>query len=60
MINDPTQPMMTIADLSTVWVTALVAEKDVAAVAANQEAEVTLAAYPGRGAARQGAVRRPT
>ena len=28
MINDPTQPLMTIADLSTVWVTALVAEKD--------------------------------
>jgi cobalt-zinc-cadmium efflux system membrane fusion protein len=46
MINDPTQPMMTIADLSTVWVTALVAEKDIAAVAPNQEAEVSLAAYP--------------
>ncbi len=30
MINDPTQPIMTIADLSTVWVTALVPEKDVA------------------------------
>ena len=27
MINDPTQPLMTIADLSTVWVTALVPEK---------------------------------
>ncbi len=46
MINDPTQPMMTIADLSTVWVTALVAEKDIAAVSRNQEAEVSLAAYP--------------
>jgi cobalt-zinc-cadmium efflux system membrane fusion protein len=46
MINDPTQPMMTIADLSTVWVTALVAEKDVAAVAKGQDAEVDLAAYP--------------
>jgi cobalt-zinc-cadmium efflux system membrane fusion protein len=46
MINDPTQPMMTIADLSTVWVTALVAEKDIAAVSPNQEAEVSLAAYP--------------
>src|ERR1700735_4053890 len=32
MINDPTQPMMSIADLSTVWVAALVPEKDVAAV----------------------------
>jgi cobalt-zinc-cadmium efflux system membrane fusion protein len=48
MINDPTQPMMTIADLSTVWVTALVAEKDIAAVSRNEEAEVSLAAYPDR------------
>jgi cobalt-zinc-cadmium efflux system membrane fusion protein len=48
MINDPTQPMMTIADLGTVWVTALVAEKDVAAVSKNQDAEVSLMAYPGR------------
>jgi cobalt-zinc-cadmium efflux system membrane fusion protein len=48
MINDPTQPMMTIADLSTVWVTALVPEKDLAAVAPDQEAQVTLTAYPGR------------
>ena len=48
MINDPTQPMMTIADLSTVWVTALVPEKDVAAVAKDQEAEVSLVAYPER------------
>jgi len=48
LINDPTQPLMTIADLSTVWVTALVAEKDVAAVSKNQDAQVTLAAYPDR------------
>jgi cobalt-zinc-cadmium efflux system membrane fusion protein len=48
MINDPTQPIMTVADLSTVWVTALVPEKDVAAVARNQDADVTLSAYPGR------------
>lgn len=47
MINDPTQPMMTLADLSTVWVTALVPEKDLAAVSKDQEAEVALAAYPG-------------
>jgi enoyl-CoA hydratase/carnithine racemase len=32
MINDPTQPLMTIADLSTVWVTALVPEKDLNAL----------------------------
>jgi membrane fusion protein, heavy metal efflux system len=48
MINDPTQPMMSIADLSTVWVTALVPEKDVAAVSKNQDAEVKLLAYPER------------
>jgi membrane fusion protein, heavy metal efflux system len=48
LINDPTQPMMTVADLSTVWVTALAAEKDLGAVAKNQDAEVTLSAYPGR------------
>ena len=48
MINDPTQPIMTVADLSTVWVTALVPEKDVAAVARNQEADVNLSAYPGK------------
>jgi len=48
MINDPTQPMMSIADLSTVWVTALVPEKDVAAVSRNQDADVSLVAYPDR------------
>jgi cobalt-zinc-cadmium efflux system membrane fusion protein len=48
LINDPTQPLMTVADLSTVWVTALVAEKDVGAVAKNQDAQVTLLAYPDR------------
>jgi membrane fusion protein, heavy metal efflux system len=54
MINDPTQPLMTIADLSTIWVTALVAEKDIAAVSKNQDAQVTLAAYPDQ--VRQGKV----
>jgi membrane fusion protein, heavy metal efflux system len=48
MINDPTAPLMTIADLSTVWVTALVAEKDIASVSKNQDAQVTLSAYPDR------------
>jgi cobalt-zinc-cadmium efflux system membrane fusion protein len=46
LVNDPTQPLMTIADLATVWVTALVPEKDLGAVARNQPAEVVLAAYP--------------
>jgi len=48
IINDPTQPIMTIADLSTIWVTAMVPEKDVAAVFQNQDAEVRLMAYPER------------
>ena len=48
MINDPTQPLMTIADLSTVWVTALVPESDVPGVSKNQGAEVALSAYPER------------
>ena len=48
MINDPTQPLMTVADLSTVWVTALAPEKDVAGIAKNQDAEVSLVAYPDR------------
>ena len=48
MINDPTQPLMTVADLSTIWVTALVPEKDIAVVASGQEAEVGLVAYPDR------------
>jgi cobalt-zinc-cadmium efflux system membrane fusion protein len=48
MINDPTQPLMTVADLSTVWVTALVPEKDVAVVAKGQDADVSLTAYPGK------------
>ncbi len=48
MINDPTQPIMTVADLSTVWVTALVPEKDIAAAAKDEDADVALSAYPGR------------
>ena len=48
MVNDPTQPILSIADLGTVWVTALVPEKDIAEVTKNQDAEVSLAAYPGR------------
>ncbi len=48
MVNDATQPLMTIADLSTVWVTALVAEKDLGGVTAGQDAQVTLSAYPGK------------
>ncbi|HEX4150861.1 MAG TPA: efflux RND transporter periplasmic adaptor subunit [Steroidobacteraceae bacterium] len=46
MINDPTQTLLTIANLSTVWVTALVPEKDVRNVYKGQRAEVALSAYP--------------
>jgi membrane fusion protein, heavy metal efflux system len=45
-INDDTQSVMTLQDLSVVWVIAMVAEKDVAYVAAGQDAQVTLEAYP--------------
>ena len=48
IINDPTQSIMTITDLSTVWVTAMVPEKDVAAISKDQDAEVRLMAYPDR------------
>jgi membrane fusion protein, heavy metal efflux system len=48
VINDPTQSLMTLADLSTVWVTALVAEKDVRTVSKDQSVEVALSAYPDR------------
>jgi membrane fusion protein, heavy metal efflux system len=47
-INDDTQAIMTLADLSVVWVTALIAERDVGAVARNQDAEITVDAYPGK------------
>lgn len=47
-INDDTQSLMTLQDLSVVWVTAMVAEKDVAYVAPGQDAQVTLEAYPGK------------
>jgi len=47
-INDPTQPLMTVADLSVVWVTALVPERNISEVTRGQAAEVTLNAYPGK------------
>lgn len=45
--NDTTAPIMTVADLSTVWVTAGVQEKDLAAVFVGQAARITLNAYEG-------------
>jgi len=47
-INDDTQPIMTVADLSVVWVTALIAEKDLSRVAPRQDAQITVDAWPGR------------
>lgn len=46
LINDSSQPMLSIADLSTVWITALVPEKDIASVSKDQQAEVSVLAYP--------------
>lgn len=45
--NDTNAPVMTVADLSTVWVAASVREKDLAAVFVGQAAAVTLDAYEG-------------
>jgi len=45
--NDPNVPLMTVADLTTVWVTANVPEKDIALVAKDQRVEVSFVAYPG-------------
>ncbi len=47
-VNDVNAPLMTVSNLERVWVTANVAENEVGLVAAGQQAEVTLAAWPGR------------
>ena len=45
--NDPAAVLMIVADLSTVWLTASVQEKDIRRVHQGDEAEATFAAYPG-------------
>ena len=45
--NDTTAALLTIADLTTVWVTANVPEKDTARIAKGQAVDVTFPAYPG-------------
>jgi cobalt-zinc-cadmium efflux system membrane fusion protein len=45
-LNDPTSPVMTIADLSTVWVTANVPEIDTSLVTKGQSVDVVFTAYP--------------
>ncbi len=42
------EPLFKIADLSTVWIMADVAEQDLGALRTGQPARVTLVAYPGR------------
>lgn len=46
--NDINAPVMTVADLSTVWLSANVAERDLAQVAVGQTARITVDAWPGR------------
>jgi cobalt-zinc-cadmium efflux system membrane fusion protein len=44
--NDPTVPVMTIADLGTVWLTANVPEKDLHEIRAGDRAVAVVSAYP--------------
>ena len=44
--NDTTAALMTIADLTTIWVTANVPEKDTALIAKGQAVDVVFPAYP--------------
>jgi cobalt-zinc-cadmium efflux system membrane fusion protein len=45
-VGSESTPLMTIADLSTVWVQADIFERDLHRIAAGQKADVTTAAYP--------------
>lgn len=44
--NDPNQTLITIADLSTVWIAANVREKDIRFVSEGEEAHANISAYP--------------
>ncbi|TNC76340.1 efflux RND transporter periplasmic adaptor subunit [Janthinobacterium lividum] len=46
--NDINAPVMTVADLSTVWLSANVAERDLAQVAVGQTASISVDAWPGK------------
>ena len=46
-ISEPEEPLMLIADLSNVWITARIQEKDIRFIHRDAEAEATFAAYPG-------------
>ncbi len=45
--NDPAAVLMVVADLSTIWVTAQVPEKDIQRVSVGDDAQVQFSAYPG-------------
>ena len=45
---DPSQPVFTVADLSTVWVPLQVPENQIGAVQVGDAASITVDAYPGR------------
>ena len=45
--NDPTASLMTISNLDSVWVTAMVPETDIAMIAGGQSVDVSFSAYPG-------------
>jgi cobalt-zinc-cadmium efflux system membrane fusion protein len=45
-VGTESTPLMTIADLATVWVQADIFERDIHSIAAGQKADVTTAAYP--------------
>jgi membrane fusion protein, heavy metal efflux system len=47
-IVDPATPIFTVSDLSTVWVQADVAERDLGAVKVGDAVEVKVSAFPGR------------
>jgi cobalt-zinc-cadmium efflux system membrane fusion protein len=46
--NDTNAPLLTIADLSTVWVTSQVPESEIRFIRPGERVEITLVAYPGR------------
>jgi cobalt-zinc-cadmium efflux system membrane fusion protein len=45
-VGTESTPLMTIADLSTVWVQADIFERDIHSIAAGEKADVTTSAYP--------------
>ena len=44
--NDPTASLMTISNLESVWVTAMVPESDIASISKGQPVDVSFPAYP--------------